>query len=74
MRWIRGFVENRWTRLVVALVVLGTGLSETVHDLESVGSLVVGAHHGMVVLGLMHLLRTLPEVVEGFDKLEEAEG
>ena len=59
----------------VGLIMMACGLVEIFADLREVvddGSAATGAH-GVLLFGAMHAAKALLELVEGFEKVEEAE-
>ena len=60
---------NRWIGLAVSGILIATALVEVV---ESVSE--VRAHHGLLIYGIFHLFRTMPEFFHGAIVFEEAEG
>ncbi len=69
---LNAVVRNPYLNLGAGLVMFMSGLSETITELAGDG-FALGAHHGMIVLGLLHALRSLSEVFEGLTHVREAE-
>lgn len=58
--------------LFLGLMVMATGLSEAWQTLyDDILSGNFGGHHGVIVLGLWHLLGSVAEIAESFDYLEQ---
>lgn len=67
---IHRFADHPWTNLLVAVILIATALSEVGTDiLTELTAGDVGAHHGVLCLGLVQGLKALPEVAEGLNKL-----
>lgn len=66
---LRLFVQNPLTQLISGLILMGTGLAEVVEDLASTArTWRVGAHHGVIVFGLLQVLQNIPLVVDGMER------
>lgn len=60
--------------LVVGLILMATGLVEAGETLfEDVSRGDIGAHHGMIVLGLAHAFKAIPGVLTGLMLFVDAE-
>ena len=65
---IKAFVENPVTRLVEGVLLLLIGLieaSRTFWDDFTHGQVRVG--HGLIIIGIFSILRSLPHFIEGLD-------
>ena len=68
---IKRFAHHPSVTLLVGLVLVGTAAVEIAED--AFGEMTdVGAEHGVLVVGLLHVLRSLPELVDGMSKVAEA--
>ncbi len=69
---IRRVADNPWLRVLVALILVATGVSETLTELEAdVADMALRAHHGVLLYGVVDLLRTLPDLFEGIAGIAE---
>jgi hypothetical protein len=76
MSRLRAMLHHPATNLVVALVLVVTSLIEvwesatglTVEMAVGGMEMKVGAYDGVLVYGLVHLLRAIAEMVEGFER------
>lgn len=57
---IRRLVEHPVTKLLVGLTLLITAGVEAAQGISD-----VGAHHGVMLLGLIHALSAVPDLLEG---------
>jgi hypothetical protein len=66
MQKLKNFAEHPVLNLLVGLILLGIGLYESwsVFSAE-MQHFNLGAYHGMMVLGLVQILKAIPELVEG---------
>src|SRR5262245_3202980 len=66
---LRRFVNHPMTQFGVGLLLITSGLIEA-HDtvLDDLYRLRVRVGHGVVILGLVHVLASLPGVIEGIDR------
>lgn len=73
---IRKFVRNPYLDLVLGIVLIFSGLLEVWETLPSdFSDFRLGVHHGIFLLGLVTLLRSVADIFAGmefFDKLDEA--
>ena len=71
--WLRRVAENPVLNLLMALAVMGISLSEVeeliVSDFET-----MEAGHGLFLFALLHVLKTLPELLESLKKIGERLG
>ncbi len=69
---LRSFSESKYLKLTVGLILLGSGLHEAWETLaEDLSNLNVGAHHGVMVLGVFHILQTLPDIIVGLKHVKD---
>jgi hypothetical protein len=67
-RRIRAFVEHPATNLVLGVGLFAAGFAETyVSFSEDLSKWRLGAHHGLLVLGLFNVLASVPDLIEGLD-------
>ncbi len=67
---LRKFISHPWLSLLVAIILLLSGLSEgweTLH--EDFINADLKAHHGVIVYGFYAMLKSLPDVFEGLERL-----
>jgi hypothetical protein len=55
-------VKNPWLNLVIGLVVFSTGASDAIEELDE---LALGSHHGVMLVGLIHLFEAAERLLEG---------
>ena len=73
LQWLKAFVKHPATQLVTGLILLISGGTEVVLDFISAEhSFRLGVHHGVAVFGLIQMLGSLPELLEGIDRSVEA--
>lgn len=68
-RLLKRIVQNPYLNLLVGVAVLVSGITESIQQFSTEG-LVLGAHHGVVALGLLHTLKSLSDVFEGLERFE----
>lgn len=66
LRALHRFAHHRVVNVVTGLLTIGAAVGELLGD--QVG-LAVDAAHGLLLLGILHTLKALPELVEGMHKL-----
>lgn len=70
---LKAFVNHPGTQFASGLVLLISGGSEAIRELvEAKHSFQLGAHHGVLVMGLTQMLGNLPELVEGIERFVRA--
>jgi hypothetical protein len=67
-RALKRFVDHPMNKLGVGLILIASGLIETYDTvLDDLHRLRVRFGHGVVILGLVHVLASLPEVIQGIE-------
>ncbi len=63
---IENAFKNPWLEAALGIVIMATGLAEAGESLfEDVASGEVGAHHGVIILGLVHTIKAVPSILGG---------
>jgi hypothetical protein len=71
--WLKAFARHPVTQLVAGVVLLFSGGYEVIQDfMNAERSLRLGVHRGVAIYGLIQILGSLPEVIEGLDRTFEA--
>ncbi len=70
---LKRIVTNPWVNFTAGAILMVTGLTETIYGLAELSLETVGAHHGAVVFGLLHTLKSLTEGMEAAETVEETE-
>jgi hypothetical protein len=66
---LKRFVDHPLTKLGVGLILIASGLIEAYDTvLDDFHRLRVRVGHGVVILGVVNVLASLPEVIEGIDR------
>jgi hypothetical protein len=66
---LKAFVEHPTTKLVVAIILIVSGLIETLDTVkEDVSNLRVRVGHGIILLGLVNAFSSLPPVIDGIER------
>lgn len=70
---LKVITNNPWLTLAMGII-LFTSSSIEVYDSLSEGfeHMRIGAHHGVVLLGIYHILKVLPEIFESLSYMHEA--
>jgi len=42
-------------------------ISEAMSELKELEEIKMGAHHGVIIFSIMHILKTLPDIFEGLE-------
>jgi hypothetical protein len=66
---LKCFVDHPITKLVVGLILIASGLIEAYDTvLDDLHRLRVRVGHGVIILGIVNILATLPEVIDGLER------
>ncbi len=69
---LKRIVESSWLNLTVGLVLFSTGAYEVADVVESgLERPRIGAHHGAMAFGLLHSLKSLVAIFEGFEHIHK---
>lgn len=68
---LKRIVTNSWVNFGVGVILMVTGLAEAFYGVTELSMESVGAHHGAVVFGLLHTLKSLAEGLEAAETVEE---
>jgi hypothetical protein len=63
---VRSLAESVWLKFITGVVLLTSGLDEALDTLVTdLASLNLGAHHGVMMLGFVNVLSSLPDMLDG---------
>ena len=63
---IKALAESSWMKFTTGIVLLTSGLDEAIDTLfADISALELGAHHGVMVLGFVNVLSSLPDMLDG---------
>lgn len=66
---LKALVQHPATQLATGLILLVSGGTEVVFDfVDAEHQFRLGAHHGVALFGLIQMLGSLPDLVEGLDR------
>jgi hypothetical protein len=70
---LKNFVNHPATQLVTGMILLISGGVEIAYDVMSTErTFRWGVHHGVAILGLVQVLGSLPECIDGIDRALKA--
>ncbi len=70
---LKAFVKHPATQLVTGLVLITSGITEAILEFMSAEhSFRLGVHHGVALFGLIQVLGSLPDLIEGLEWTFEA--
>lgn len=73
-RSLERVIKNPYVEMTLALVIMATGIIEAGDSIfEDVTNGDVGAHHGVILLGLVHAIKSLPAILAGITLFAVAE-
>ncbi len=70
-RVVKTIVENPYLNVLVGIIFLLSGISEVINEWKEIEGVKLGAHHGVVLFAIMHILKTLPDFFEGMEYIEK---
>ena len=66
LRYLKKFAEHPVLQIVVALILIYSGLYEAWETMaDDIMKLNFGAHHGIAILGFVNLFKSLPDIIDG---------
>lgn len=65
-------MHSPYLNILVGLVLLYAGASEALIEIREVENVRVGSHHGIMLFGLIHVLKSITEVIDGLALIDEA--
>ncbi|MFM7591040.1 MAG: hypothetical protein ACKO85_04530, partial [Isosphaeraceae bacterium] len=69
---IKEFIEHPLTKLTVGIILVITSAVEIGSELlDDIPGITLGSHHGLLVLGIINALSSLPDLVEGMEHAVE---
>lgn len=73
MRHVHVWIRHPWFQLLLGLILAATGLSKALDGLDKGLDMLwkPGAHHGLMLLGVVKALESLPDVIEGVEKVHD---
>ncbi len=66
MLLIEKFVNNPYVNIAVGLLLLISGISDSVDDYRATG-LHFRTHHGIVIFSILNIFKQLPDIFTGLD-------
>jgi hypothetical protein len=66
---LKKIVESPYLNIIAGVILIlaaGVEIYETVEESQ------VGAHHGLFVFAIIHILKSIPEILHGLDDIEKA--
>jgi hypothetical protein len=65
-RGVRAVAESPWIKFLTGIVLLTSSLDEAMDTLVAdLSALELGAHHGVMLLGFVNILSSLPDMLDG---------
>lgn len=66
---MKNFIKSPYLKLFCGVILL---ISSGFEIIDSFGDSSFGAHHGVFVFGIIHILKSFPEIHEGLDHFDKA--
>ena len=71
MKALKWITENHWINLLVSLILIVTSSQQVWADLTGdLAAMRLGAHHGVFVLVIFHVLKSLPDIFSNLQSIE----
>jgi uncharacterized membrane protein required for colicin V production len=58
--------------MAVGLAFLYSGIAEAVREYTVFEEVKIGAHHGVILFATLQILKVIPDIYEGLEKIEKA--
>ncbi len=68
---LRKFTSNPYLNVIIGIIFLSSGIFEMIRELKELEEFRFGAHHGVILFALLHILKTLPDIFEGLEYVEK---
>ncbi|MEW8691848.1 MAG: hypothetical protein AB2535_12215 [Candidatus Thiodiazotropha endolucinida] len=72
MKLLRMITTNTYLNLLVGILLLYTSASEAWYELQTIEQFRIGMHHGVLLFALLHILKTLYDLFEGLEHINQA--
>ncbi|MES9925306.1 MAG: hypothetical protein ABW152_14540 [Candidatus Thiodiazotropha endolucinida] len=72
MKLLRMIATNTYLNLLVGILLVYTSASEAWYELQTIEQFRMGMHHGVLLFALLHILKTLPDLFEGLEHINQA--
>jgi hypothetical protein len=66
----RKITDSPSVNITVGVIFFLTGLIEIWNDIEDI---TIGAHHGAVLFGLFHIIKYVPDLIEGLEYVQKSQ-
>jgi len=64
-------MENPYLNILIGVILLYSGFSEAWHEFGELKEITIGAHHGIILFSILHILKAVPEIFEGLEYLQK---
>lgn len=68
---LKRIVDNPYINLMVGAVLLISGITETIDQLDELKHFRLASHHGLILFSLLHMLKSLSELFESAEYLDK---
>ena len=68
---LQRIAKHPYLNIVIGLILLYSGISETVHELKGLEDFKIGVHHGVILFAILHIFKTLLHVFEELEYIEK---
>ncbi|MBT8421457.1 MAG: hypothetical protein KJO08_11445 [Gammaproteobacteria bacterium] len=68
---LKRITESPYLNIVIGLLMFYSGASEAWNELHELEEVTVGAHHGVILFSLLHILKTIPDIFEGLEHIQK---
>lgn len=72
MKFFRQILEHPVTDILVAIILIGTGIAEGWETFfDDIVTFDIGVHHGVLLYGVVSLLKSILELFEGVERMHK---
>ena len=70
---LKASLNSPTLKLIIGLILLYTSSMEVFRELQSDEPMLIGAHHGVLLFALLHVLKALPDIFDGVSDVSNKE-
>ncbi len=71
IRTFKRIVKSPYVNIVIGLLLLYSGIHETMRELKELEGFRIGVHHGIILFSILQIVKTVPDFFAAFEYIEE---
>jgi len=69
LHWLRTLIDSPLTQLITGMILLISGLATAYYEFtQANSSFRLGSHHGVALWGIVQILGSIPDLIDGIDR------